>query len=142
MAMKKRTMIGMAVAAAAGAAGVYWTAGRRKGQVETIRGQLLELMAAQRSGLQTMRQAAEGGELTAEALGAVDGLKAESVRLEDGALTVCFSNGKAKAWLSDQPLDRLDVYTLPWRGGARPGVLYTESLGDGWYAGYACLHWS
>ena len=27
------------------------------------------------------------------------------------------------------------------RGSARPGVLYTEYLGSGWYAGYACLGW-
>ena len=26
-------------------------------------------------------------------------------------------------------------------GSARPGVLYTEYLGSGWYAGYACLGW-
>jgi len=33
------------------------------------------------------------------------------------------------------------VYSVPWRGSARPGVLYTEYLGSGWYAGYACLGW-
>ena len=37
--------------------------------------------------------------------------------------------------------DRLGVYSVPWRGSARPGVLYTEYLGSGWYAGYACLGW-
>lgn len=142
--MKKRTIFGMAVAAAAGTAGWYLTAKRRKGQVEVIRGQVLRLLAMRRDELQALRKAAASGELPAETLGleSIDGLEVESVRLEDGALTVCLYNGGARAWLSDQPLGRLDVYTLPWRGNARPGVLYTESLGDGWYAGYACLHWS
>lgn len=142
--MKKRTIFGMAVAAAAGTAGWYLTAKRRKGQVEVIRGQVLRLLAMRRDELQALRKTAASGELPAETLGleSIDGLEVESVRLEDGALTVCLYNGGARAWLSDQPLGRLDVYTLPWRGNARPGVLYTESLGDGWYAGYACLHWS
>ena len=51
--------------------------------------------------------------------------------------------GRAAAWLASQPLDVLtDVRCVPWRGSARPGVLYTEHLGDGWYAGYACLGWN
>ena len=61
-------------------------------------------------------------------------------------LTVIFAvlalrGEKAAAWLSSEPLDRLGGYSVPWRGSARPGVLYTEYLGSGWYAGYACLGW-
>lgn len=142
--MKKRTIIGVAAAAAVGAAGWMLTASRRKNQVEIIRKQVCRLLAVRRDELQALRKAAEAGELMAETLSTepLEGLEIESVRLEEGALTVCLYNGSARAWLSDQPLERLDVYTQPWRNSARPGVLYTENLGDGWYAGYACLHWS
>lgn len=142
--MKKRTIVGMAVAAAAGAAGWYVTARGRKNQVEAIREQLLRMLALRRDELQALRKAAENGELAADSLSGepVGGLEVESVRLEEGALTVCLFNGQSRVWLSNEPLERLDVYHQPWHGNARPGVLYTENLGDGWYAGYACLHWS
>ncbi len=45
--------------------------------------------------------------------------------MEDGAAVLALRGVKAAAWLSS----------------ARPGVLYTEYLGSGWYAGYACLGW-
>ena len=93
--------------------------------------------------LAALRAAAEAGELDAGALGPVplDGAALESVRMEDGAAVLALRGEKAAAWLSSEPLDRLGVYSVPWRGSARPGVLYTEYLGSGWYAGYACLGW-
>ena len=45
------------------------------------------------------------------------------------------------AWLASVPLAQLGIHGQPWRGSARPGALYTEYLGGGWYAGYACLGW-
>ena len=140
--MKKRAIFGVVLAA--GAAGWYLTANRRKNQMEIIREQVRKLLAVRRDELQLLRKAAQAGELPSEGLSTqpLDGLEVEAVRLEDGALTVCLCNGAARAWLSDQPLDRLNVHQQPWRGSARPGVLYTEDLGDGWYVGYACLHWS
>lgn len=141
--MKKRAIFGV-VLAAAGAAGWYLTANRRKNQMEIIREQVRKLLAVRRNELQELRKAAQVGELAPQNLSTqpLDGLEVEAVRLEDGALTVCLCNGAARAWLSDQPLDRLNVHQQPWRGSARPGVLYTENLGDGWHVGYACLHWS
>ena len=141
--MKKRAIFGVA-RAAAGAAGWYLTANRRKNQMEIIREQIRKLLAVRRDELQLPRKAAQAGELPSEGLRTqpLDGLEVEAVRLEDGALTVCLCNGGARAWLSDQPLDRLNVHQQPWRGSARPGVLYTENLGDGWHVGYDCLHWS
>ena len=96
-----------------------------------------------RDELAALRSAAEEGELDAGALGPVplDGAALESVRMEDGAAVLSLRGEKAAAWLSSEPLDRLGVYSVPWRGSARPGVLYTEYLGSGWYAGYACLGW-
>ena len=79
--MKKKTLLGVAAAAAVGAAGWYLAAGGRKNQIEHIRREAKRLLAV------------------------------------------------------------LGVYSVPWRGSARPGVLYTEYLGSGWYAGYACLGW-
>lgn len=141
--MKKRAIFGVALAAA-GTAGWYLTANRRKNQMEIIREQVRKLLAVRRDELQVLRKAAQAGELPSEGLSTqpLDGLEVEAVRLEDGALTVCLCNGAARVWLSDQPLDRLNVHQQPWRGSARPGVLYTENLGDGWHVGYACLHWS
>ncbi len=141
--MKKRTIFGV-VLAAAGAVGWYLTANKRKNQMEVIRSQVRDLLAVRRDEFQALRKAAQAGELAPDGLTTqpLNGLTVEAVRLEDGVLTVCLGNGTARAWLSDQPLERLKVYHQPWRGSARPGVLYTENLGDGWYAGYACLHWS
>ena len=101
------------------------------------------LLAVRRDELAALRSAAEAGELDAGALGPVplDGAALESVRMEDGAAVLSLRGEKAAAWLSSEPLDRLGVYSVPWRGSARPGVLYTEYLGSGWYAGYACLGW-
>ena len=135
--MKKKTLLGVAAAAAVGAAGWYLAAGGRKNHIEHRKGvpYLMELWG--------MRSAAEAGELDAGALGPVplDGAALESVRMEDGAAVLALRGEKAAAWLSSEPLDRLGVYSVPWRGSARPGVLYTEYLGSGWYAGYACLGW-
>lgn len=141
--MKKRAILGVALAAA-GAAGWYLTSNRRKDGMETLRSQVRSMLAVRREELQALRRSAAAGELTAEPLSIqpLDGLQVESVRLEDRVLTVCLDNGRDKAWLSDHPLDDLEVHTRPWKGNAHPGVLYTENLGDGWYAGYACLHWN
>ena len=129
--MKKKTLLGVAAAAAVGAAGWYLAAGGRKNQIEHIRREAKRLLAVRE------------GELDAGALGPVplDGAALESVRMEDGAAVLSLRGEKAAAWLSSEPLDRLGVYSVPWRGSARPGVLYTEYLGSGWYAGYACLGW-
>ena len=147
--MKKKTLLGVAAAAAVGAAGWYLAAGGRKNQIEHIRREAKRLLAgrgggaARRDELAALRSAAEAGELDAGALGPVplDGAALESVRMEDGAAVLALRGEKAAAWLSSEPLDRLGVYSVPWRGSARPGVLYTEYLGSGWYAGYACLGW-
>ena len=141
--MKKRTIFGVTLAAA-GAAGWYLTAKGRKNQVEVIREQVRQLLAVRRDELQELRKASQPEQLNPERLSAepVAGIEVESVRLEKGVLTVALNNGEARAWLSNEPLDRLNVRTQPWKGSARPGVLYTENLGDGWYVGYACLHWN
>ena len=141
--MKKRTIVGMTVAAAAGTVGWCVTARRRKSQVDEIRCQVRRLLAVRRDALEALRKAAGAGELKPELLGPTPmaGISVESVRLENGLLTLSIGNEGAHAWLSDRPLDDLPVHTQPWQGSARPGVLYTESLGDGWYAGYICLRW-
>lgn len=141
--MKKKTLLGVAAAAAVGAAGWYLATGGRKNQIEHIRREAKRLLAVRRDELAALRSAAEAGELDAGALGPVplDGTALESVRMEDGAAVLSLRGEKAAAWLSSEPLDRLGVYSVPWRGSARPGVLYTEYLGSGWYAGYACLGW-
>ena len=141
--MKKRTIFGVTLAAA-GAAGWYLTAKSRKNQVEVIREQVRQLLAVRRDELQNLRRASQPEQLNPERLSAepVAGIEVESVRLEKGVLTVALNNGEARAGLSNEPLDRLIVRTQPWKGSARPGVLYTENLGDGWYVGYACLHWN
>ena len=102
------------------------------------------MLAVRRDELQELRKASQPEQLNPERLGAepVAGIEVESVRLEKGVLTVALNNGEARAWLSNEPLDRLNVRTQPWKGSDRPGVLYTENLGDGWYVGYACLHWN
>ena len=135
--MKKKTLLGVAAAAAVGAAGWYLAAGGRKNQIEHIRREAKRLLAVRRDELAALRSAAEEGELDAGALGPVP----LDVRMEDGAAVLSLRGEKAAAWLSSEPLDRLGVYSVPWRGSARPGVLYTEYLGSGWYAGYACLGW-
>ena len=63
----------------------------------------------------------------------------EPVRLEGNAAVLVLRGERAAAWISSAPLDRLEVPCAPWRGKAFPGRLYTEYLGSGWYAGYACL---
>ena len=144
--MKRKTWIGLAGAAAAAAAGAvswYWAAERRKGAVERLRREAKRLLAVRKDELAALRAAAEVGELAADALGPVplDGVELESVRLENGAAVLALRGERGVAWLSSEPLDRLDVPSVPWRGSACPGVLYTEYLGSGWYAGYACLGW-
>ncbi len=140
--MKKRTILGMA-AAAAGTAGWVLAANRRKSQVEVVRREAWRLLKVRRDELEALRAAAEVGELAADALGPVplDGARLDGIRLEDGVLTITLSSRDAIAWLSNRPLEELDVPNQPWRGKARPGVLYTESLGDGWYSGCACRRW-
>ena len=141
--MKKKTLLGVAAAAAVGAAGWYLAAGGRKNQIEHIRREAKRLLTVRADELAALRDAAKAGELAADALGPVplDGVELESVRMEQGAAVVALGSPRAAAWLSSEPLDRLGVYSVPWRGSARPGVLYTEYLGSGWYAGYACLGW-
>ena len=72
---------------------------------------------------------------------ALDGVELESVRLENGAAVLTLRGERGAAWLSSVPLAQLGIHGQPWRGSARPGALYTEYLGGGWYAGYACLGW-
>ena len=141
--MKKSTWIGI-TAAAAGAAGWYLAANSRKRQVEHIRREARRLLAVRKDELTALRAAAEQGELATDAMGPVplDGVELDSLRLEHGAAVVALRSGKAAAWISSKPLDWLEVPTVSWRGGSiSPGVLYTEYLRDGWYAGYACLSW-
>ena len=85
--MKKKTLLGVAAAAAVGAAGWYLAAGGRKNQIEHIRREAKRLLAVRRDELAALRSAAEAGELDAGALGPVplDGTALESVRMEDGA---------------------------------------------------------
>ena len=116
--MKKKTLLGVAAAAAVGAAGWYLAAGGRKNQIEHIRREAKRLLAVRRDELAALRSAAEAGELDAGALGPVplDGTALESVRMEDGAAVLSLRGEKAAAWLSSEPLDRLGVYSVPWRG--------------------------
>lgn len=142
--MKKNTLAALAAAAAVGAAGWYLAAGSRKKAVDHIRREAKRLLTVRADELAALRDAAKAGELAADALGPVplDGVELESVRMEQGAAVVALGSPRAAAWLSSQPLDRLGVRSVPWHGSARPGVLYTEYLGHGWYAGYACRNWS
>ena len=107
--MKKKTLLGVAAAAAVGAAGWYLAAGGRKNQIEHIRREAKRLLAVRRDELAALRSAAEAGELDAGALGPVplDGAALESVRMEDGAAVLALRGEKAAAWLSSEPLDRL-----------------------------------
>ena len=143
--MKKSTMIKTAAAAAVGMAGWYLTGNSRKGQVERVRREVHRLLNVRRDELEAVRTAAQSGELAADALGPVplDGAALDAVRVENGAAVLVLRGGRAAAWLFSKPLEHLaGVRCQPWRGSARPGVLYTEHLGDGWYAGYACLGWN
>ena len=142
--MKNRYGAGLAAAAAAaalGAAAWHWAAGRRRQAVERMRREAKRLLAVRRDELEALRSAAEAGELAPDALGPVplDGAELESVRLEGNAAVLVLRGERAAAWISSAPLDRLEVPCAPWRGKAFPGRLYTEYLGSGWYAGYACL---
>ena len=69
--MKKKTLLGVAAAAAVGAAGWYLAAGGRKNQIEHIRREAKRLLAVRRDELAALRSAAEAGELDAGALGPV-----------------------------------------------------------------------
>ena len=143
--MKKSTMVKAAALAAAGIAGWDLTGNSRKGQVEQIRREVHRLCSVRKDELEAVRAAAKNGELAADALGPVplDGVELDSIRVEGGAAILLLRGGRAAAWLASKPLDTLtEVRCVPWRGSARPGVLYTEHLGDGWYAGYACLGWN
>ena len=141
--MKSKSFVGVAAAAALGAAGWYWAAGSRRRAVERLRREARRLLAVRRDELEALRSAAGAGELAADALGPVplDGAELESVRMENGAAVLTLRGERCAAWLSSEPLARLGVHGQPWQGSARPGALYTEYLGNGWYAGYACLGW-
>ena len=95
--MKKKTLLGVAAAAAVGAAGWYLAAGGRKNQIEHIRREAKRLLAVRRDELAALRSAAEAGELDAGALGPVplDGTALESVRMEDGAAVLSLRGEKA-----------------------------------------------
>ena len=95
--MKKKTLLGVAAAAAVGAAGWYLAAGGRKNQIEHIRREAKRLLAVRRDELAALRSAAEEGELDAGALGPVplDGAALESVRMEDGAAVLSLRGEKA-----------------------------------------------
>ena len=143
--MKSKSFVGVAAAAALGAAGWYWAAGSRRRAVERLRREARRLLAVRRDELEALRSAAGAGELAADALGPVplDGAALDAVRVEDGAAVLALRGGRAAAWLSSKPLEQLEgVRCRTWWGSARPGVLYTEELRGGWYAGYACLGWS
>ena len=143
--MKKSTVVKTAALAAAGIASWYFTGNSRKGQVEKIRREVYRLLNVRRDELEALRTAARSGEFPDDVLGPVplEGVELDAVRVEKGAAVLVLRGGRAAAWLASQPLDVLtDVRCVPWRGSARPGVLYTEHLGDGWYAGYACLGWN
>ena len=57
--MKKKTLLGVAAAAAVGAAGWYLAAGGRKNQIEHIRREAKRLLAVRRDELAALRSAAE-----------------------------------------------------------------------------------
>ena len=140
--MKKSTILGL-TAAALGAAAWYVSANRRQDRVELIRREVKRLLAVRRDELNALRTAAAAGEMPEDLLGPVPlgGVELDSIRLEHGMAAILLRGHGALAVLSSEPLDLVDVRALPWRGSARPGVLYTEYLGDGWYAGYACQGW-
>ncbi|MFR2331803.1 MAG: toxin-antitoxin system antitoxin subunit [Flavonifractor plautii] len=138
----KEDAVGSGRRGGVGAAGWYLAAGGAKPGSSTSAGRPAPAGgAADELAAPAFRRG--GWRADAGALGPVplDGAALESDRMEDGAAVLALRGEKAAAWLSSEPLDRLGVYSVPWRGSARPGVLYTEYLGSGWYAGYACLGW-
>ena len=64
--MKNKTWMGLAAAAAVGAAGWYWAAGSRRRAVEHLRREAKRLLAVRRDELAALCAAAEAGELAAE----------------------------------------------------------------------------
>lgn len=143
--MKKSVMVKAAVLAAVGAAGWYLSGNSRRGQVERIRREVYRLLNVRRDELAALRDAAREGRIDPDAMGPVplEGAALDAVRVEDGAAVLTLRGGRAAAWLSSRPIDSLtEARCQPWRGSARPGVLYTEPLADGWYAAYACLGWN
>ena len=103
--MKKSTVVKTAALAAAGIAGWYLTGNSRKGQVEKIRREVHRLHSVRRDELEALRDAAQNGELAADALGPVplDGAELDAVRLEDGAAVLVLRGGRAAAWLASKP---------------------------------------
>ena len=68
--MKKKTLLGVAAAAAVGAAGWYLAAGGRKNQIEHIRREAKRLLAVRRDELAALA-AGQGLERAAELIGGV-----------------------------------------------------------------------
>lgn len=141
--MKKKTLLGVAAAAAVGAAGWYLAAGGRKNQIEHIRGRPSACWRCGGTSWPPCAPLRRRESWTPAPWGRYPwtGRRWSPSGWRTGPRCSPCGGRRRRAWLSSEPLDRLGVYSVPWRGSARPGVLYTEYLGSGWYAGYACLGW-
>ena len=143
--MNRASIIKAAALTAIGVGGWYLSENSRRIQVERIRREVHRLRNVRRDELNALKSAALSGHVDPGALGPVplDGAVLDTIRIERGSVILTLKGSRTAAWLSSRPLDDLtDVTCRSWRGRARPGVLYTETMGGGWYAAYACLGWS